>query len=76
MISAMVSVEVGEVVNSLKSMAVFNSFCPQFDGDKRKCCVVVSMNELSYIHISFLLIFFLFFQTSEEACEYIIALRE
>ena len=45
MISAMVSVNV-EVVNF---MDVFNSFCPQFNGDERKCCVVVSTNELSYI---------------------------
>ena len=72
----MVSVEVVEVVNSLKFMDVFNSFYPKFDGDERTYCVVVSTNELSYIHIPFLLIYFLFFQTSEDAHKYIMALRK
>ena len=38
--------------------------------------VVVSRNELSYIHISILLIYFLFLQTSEDAHEYIMFMRE
>ena len=74
MISAMVSINV-EVVNSQKFMDVFNNFYPQFDGNERTYCVVVSTNELSYIHIPSLLIYFLFFQTSEDVHEYIMALR-
>jgi hypothetical protein len=64
-ISAMVSVDAVEGVNSQKFMDVFMDICPQFYENKRTYCVVVSTNELSYIHISILLIYFLFFQTSE-----------
>ena len=70
----MVSVNV-EVVNTQRFMDVFNSFCPQFNGDKRKCCVVVSSNELSYIYILWL-IYFLIAQTTEDVHKYIMALRE
>ena len=61
----MVSVEAVEVVDSQKFMDVFIKICPQFYEEERTDCVVVSTNELSYIHISILLIYFLFFQTSE-----------
>ena len=37
--------------------------------------VVVSTNELFYIHISILLIYFLFFETSEDTHKYIMDLR-
>jgi hypothetical protein len=75
-ISAMVSKETVDAVDSQKFMDVFLDICPQFKDDARTYCIVVSTNELSYIHISILLINFLFFQTSEDANEYIIFLRE
>jgi hypothetical protein len=72
----MVSVDAVEGVNSQKLMDVFMDICPQFYENKRTYCVVVSTNELSYIHISILLIYFLFFQTSEDAHKYIMELRK
>ena len=64
MINAMVSVDAVEVVDSRKFTDVFMKMCHQFDEDERTYYVVVSTDELSYIHISILLIYFLFFQTS------------
>jgi hypothetical protein len=75
-ISAMVSKETVDAVDSQKFMQVFLDICPQFHNDERTYCVVVSTNELSYIHLSILLINFLFFQTSEDAHKYITYLRE
>jgi transcriptional regulatory protein LevR len=60
-ISAMVSEETVDAVDSQKFMNVFLTICPQFKDDERTYCIVVSTNELSYIHISILLINFLFF---------------
>jgi hypothetical protein len=75
-ISAMISKETVDAVDSQKFMKVFLDICPQFKEEERKYYVVVSMNELFYIHISILLINFLFFQTSEDAHEYMMYLRE
>jgi hypothetical protein len=72
----MVSVETVDVIDSQKFMDDFLTICPRFNDDDRTYCVVVSTNELSYIHISILLIYFLFFQTSEDAHKYIMYLRE
>ncbi len=72
----MVSEETVDAVDSQKFMDLFFTICPQFKDDERTYCIVVSTNELSYIHIYILLINFLFFQTSEDAYEYIIFLRE
>jgi hypothetical protein len=51
-ISAMVSEETVDAVDSQKFMNVFLTICPQFKDDERTYCIVVSTNELSYIHIS------------------------
>jgi hypothetical protein len=75
LISAMVSVEAVDVVDSQRFMDVFLNICPYFYENKRTHCVSVSTNELSYNHISILLIYFLFFQTSEDTHEYIMYLR-
>ena len=72
----MVSVETVDVVDSQKFMIVFLEIFPRFNDVERTYCVAVSTNELSYVHISILLNYFLFFQTSEDAHEYIMYLRE
>jgi ubiquitin C-terminal hydrolase len=75
-ISAMVSEETVDAVNSQNFMDVFLDIFPQFKDDERTYCAVVSTNELYYNHISILLISFLFFQTSEDTHEYMMYLRE
>jgi ubiquitin C-terminal hydrolase len=75
-ISAMISKETVDAVDSHKFMKVFLDICPQFNKEERTYYVVVSTNELFYIHISILIINFLFFQTSENAHEYMMYLRE
>jgi hypothetical protein len=72
----MISKETVDAVDSQKFMKVFLDICPQFNKEERTYYVVVSTNELFYIHISILLINFLFFQTSEDAHEYMMYLRE
>ena len=74
-ISSMISAANEEIVDSRNFMNVFITNCPQFINNKRTYCCVVPMNEVFYIYIFMLLIYFLFFQTSEDAHEYIMALR-
>ncbi len=57
----MISKETVDAVDSQKFMKVFLDICPQFNEEERTYYVVVSTNELFYIHISILLINFLFF---------------